>query len=74
MEKLSLRKFSDFQISKESLKVVAGGSDECTGGGFTNYYLKDGDSWVLDYTISWTSDTRDWTGRVTKIGNTMDLN
>lgn len=67
MEKLSLRKFNNFQINNESLKVVRGGMDICTGGGFSHEWLRDGDSYVLKGTWTWESDVQDSkTGKVEK--------
>lgn len=59
MEKLSLRKFEDFQINKQELKKLQGGMDICTGGGFENEWLKDGNSYVLASTLTWSSDVID---------------
>ena len=67
MERLSLRKFEDFQIDKNGLQTVKGGMDICTGGGFQNYWEKDDNSYVLVSKETWNSDTKDSkTGSVRK--------
>lgn len=57
MEKLSLKKIEDFQIATESFKVVKGGKDICTDGRFENTWERDGNSYVLVNTRTWSSDT-----------------
>lgn len=72
MEKLSLKKIEDFQIANESLKVVKGGIDICTDGRFENTWERDGNSYVLVNTETWSSDTNGGkTGSVRKHGIRM---
>jgi natural product precursor len=68
MEKLSLKKFEDFQIDKQGLKTVQGGMDVCTGGGFDNVYHRDGKSYILFSSTSYTSDVLDRNGNKTLFG------
>ncbi len=65
MEKISLKKFEDFQINNGGLKTIKAGMGTCTGGGFENTWLRDGSSYVLASTLSWSSDSTDERGFTT---------
>lgn len=76
-----LKSIKDFKqeiscLNENQLRNVFGGLTDgnevsmgtCTGGGFESHYLRDGNSYCLDYTLSWDSDVRDANGNTTKFG------
>ncbi|WP_396193075.1 hypothetical protein [Flavobacterium sp.] len=65
-----------FSLNDNQLSNVFGGLTDgnevsmgtCTGGGFESHYLRDGNSYCLDYTLSWTSDVTDANGHTVREG------
>jgi len=74
MEKISLEKFQNQELKKETTKFVFGGDPTCTGGGFNlvrSYYDMDGHHSTWE---SWDSDEIGYDGFVSYIGYEIEKN